>query len=153
VEREARQLAGEALEKSRSRTDDAGAHDWKDWRHWPWMRLARFAGAVVAIACWALLPLLCGGDLDRLSGSELERVSLYLSRGARNGEGRGPAVGTIDDDGSELSPDARNAAATKLVEALRSRGVREIMVYDSDRRLRIQALGKQSIRIVAAPRP
>jgi len=154
VEREARQLAGEALENSRSRPDDASANDWKDWRHWPWVWLARVAGAgaVVGVACWALLPLLFGGDLDRLSGSELERVSPYLSRGARSGEGRGPAfVGTIDDDWSELSPDARNAAATKLVEALRAQGVREVMVYDADRRLRIQALGEQSIRILSAP--
>jgi hypothetical protein len=39
------------------------------------------------------------------------------------------------------------------VAALRVQGVREIMVYDDQRRLRIQALGQQPVHVLPAPTP
>jgi hypothetical protein len=43
--------------------------------------------------------------------------------------------------------------ATDLVRALRAQGVREIMVFDDERRLRIQALGAQPVRVMPAGNP
>lgn len=82
------------------------------------------------------------GDLDRYRGSDLERVSPHLVRGHRNGNGAGPAfVGTIDDAWLGLEADERRTAAENLVAALHDRGVSQVMIYDDDDQLRIQALG------------
>ena len=43
--------------------------------------------------------------------------------------------------------------ATDLVEALRESGVRDVMIYDDDGLLRIQALGEQSPRTLPGPKP
>jgi hypothetical protein len=43
--------------------------------------------------------------------------------------------------------------ATDLVEALRENGVRDVMIYDDDGNLRIQALGEQPPRLLPAPEP
>ena len=40
-----------------------------------------------------------------------------------------------------------------MVQALREQGIREIMVYDDDQRLRIQALGSQPPRVIRASAP
>jgi hypothetical protein len=108
---------------------------------------------VIVPACAAVL--VCGlvglhllgfnilnGDLDRYRGSDLERVSPHLVRGHRNGNGAGPAfVGTIDDAWLGLGTDERRAAAENLVAALHDQGVSQVMIYDDDDQLRIQALG------------
>jgi len=108
-------------------------------------------GSVLAIT---LGSFFFSGDLDRLSGSELDALSPYLASGARNGEGQGPAfVGEIEDDWLTLSVDAQRQSAADLVGGLRAQGVREIMVYDDDGSLRIQALGEQSVRVLPAPQP
>jgi hypothetical protein len=150
VEQEARKLADEAVLTSRT---SQRAHDWKSWRSRAWERLPRIAGAVAVVGVLALglAHLVFGGDLDRLGGAELARLSPYLAQGARNGEGHGPAfVGRIDDDWSELPAEEQERAAARLVEAIRAQGVRQIMVYDGERRLRIQALGRQSVRVLPA---
>jgi hypothetical protein len=112
---------------------------------------------VGATACGALLALAISGalisnrDLERFGSDELDRVSPYLSRGARSGEGTGPAfVGTIDEDWSALEAVERTQAARSLVRALRAQGLREIMIFDDERRLRIQALGAQPVRVLPA---
>ena len=98
--------------------------------------------------------LLSNRDLDRYGSDELDRVSPYLSRGARNGEGEGSAfVGTIHADWSKLETAEQARVAEDMVETLRAQGVREVMVFDDKRRLRIQALGTQPARIVAAGSP
>jgi hypothetical protein len=153
VGEEARQIAEEALESEHRMARPGGRGDWKAW---PWARLA----PVGVTACCALLALALAGallsnrDLERLGSDDLDRVSPYLSRGARSGEGKGSAfVGTIDEDWSALEGDGQMQVAENLVQALRAQGVREIMVFDGDRRLRIQALGAQPVRVLPAGNP
>ena len=79
-------------------------------------------------------------------------LSPYLSSGKRSGEGNGPAfVGRLGDAWSELDSGKQRIEARVLVKALRARGIREIMLYDDDGRLRIQALGSQPLRIDPVP--
>jgi hypothetical protein len=153
VGREAKKIAHEALESMRSK---AAAGRRADWKAWPWARLARVGGA----ACSALLVLALAGtllsdrDLERFGGDQLDRLSPYLSRGARSGEGQGPAfVGTIDEEWSALEVAPQMRVAANLVKALRAQGVREIMIFDDDRRLRIQALGAQPVRVLPPGNP
>jgi hypothetical protein len=148
VGKAARQIAGEALESERTR---ANSRRRGSWRAWPWPRIAR----VGATACGVLLALavavalFSNRDLERFGSDELDRLSPYLSRGARSGEGKGPAfVGTIDEDWFALEATERAEVARDLVRALRAQGVREIMIFDDERRLRIQALGAQPARVL-----
>jgi len=86
----------------------------------------------------------------RISSEELARVSPFLASGKRSDEGMGTAfVGTLHGVWSELETEEQNLAAGELVEELRQRGVREIMIYDDERRLRIQALGGRSPTVIA----
>ena len=149
VGREAREIAGEALEQHAARASSAGRSAWQSW---PWARLARIAGAT-AIASLCVLSiaraLLPGAGLDRYSRDELARISPYLSHGVRNGQGSGPAfIGTIHDHWSGLAASERMEAATELVAALRTHGVSQIMVYDDEEQLRIQALGAQPVSVL-----
>jgi len=148
VGRAARRIADEARERERAKASSSRRGDW---RAWPWARVAR-VGATVCCALLALAiagALLSGRDLERLGSDELDRVSPYLSHGARSGEGKGPAfVGTINEDWAALEAVERTQVARNLVQALRTQGVREIMIFDDERRLRIQALGAQPVRIL-----
>ena len=84
-----------------------------------------------------------------MRGSALDAVSPHLARGGRNGGGEGPAfVGTLEDTWSGLDDAQRTEAALDLVASLRAAGVREIMVYDDDGRLRLQLLGDQPLRLL-----
>ena len=47
----------------------------------------------------------------------------------------------------------RALVATDLVEALRESGVRDVMIYDDDGLLRIQALGERSPRLLPGLEP
>ena len=119
------------------------------WREWPWAATAR-AGAAGLFAVVALLALV---DLvwseGRVRGAELEQLSPYLSHGKRSEAGAGTAFrGTLDDSWFSLEPARQQDAADALVAALRERGARDVMVYDDDGRLCIQALGAQPARIV-----
>ncbi|MDJ0849515.1 MAG: hypothetical protein QNK04_14175 [Myxococcota bacterium] len=120
-------------------------------RDWPWARLAGLAGgaALLAIALLGLHTYLA--DTARVDGDELTAVSAFLADGKRNGKGRGQGfVGTLEPVWLELEPAEQELAAGELVDALRARGVREIMIYDDERRLRIQAFGNGPPRVVAA---
>jgi hypothetical protein len=52
-----------------------------------------------------------------------------------------------------LEASDRILAANDLVAALRENGIRDVMIYDDDGLLRIQALGEQSPRILPGPEP
>jgi hypothetical protein len=119
-------------------------------RSWPWQQMARALVIAVAIGAlgWGLVQMQAPAkDLDRFGREELKAFSPHLVRGYRNGEGAGRAfVGTIDEDWLELSKGERERIAVELVDALRRRGMVQIMIYDDDERLRIQALGTQPVR-------
>ena len=90
-------------------------------------------------------------ELARFDRDQLDQVSPYLSRGIRNDRGAGPAfVGKIRDGFFALEADDRMLVATDLVETLREQGVREIMIYDAQGDLRIQAFGNQPPRVLQA---
>jgi hypothetical protein len=119
------------------------------WRQWPWAATARVSaiGLVAGVALLALVDLVWSEG--RVGDAELEQLSPYLSHGKRSDAGAGTAfVGTLEDAWSALEPARQQDAADALVAALRERGVREIMVYDDEQRLRIQALGEQPARII-----
>ena len=134
----------EALE---SRRKASAAPGWR--REWPWARIARAGGlGLLVLLGVALVDAIVWGE-GRVSTAELEQLSPFLSDGKRSERGTGTAfAGTLDDEWSELEPAQQARAADALVAALRGRGLREIMVYDSDQRLRIQALGGQPARVV-----
>jgi hypothetical protein len=97
---------------------------------------------------------LWNGDLSRFDRDELKQISPFLSRGARSEEGVGPAfVGRIRDSWSELEEADQALVATDLVEALHESGVRDVMIYDDDGLLRIQALGEHAPRIMPGVEP
>jgi hypothetical protein len=119
------------------------------WRQWPWATTARVSaiGLLAGVALLALVDLVWSEG--RVGNAELEQLSPYLSHGKRSDAGAGTAfVGTLEDAWSALEPGRQQVAADALVAALRERGVREIMVYDDEQHLRIQALGEQPARII-----
>lgn len=156
VGQEARQLATEAVAREQSKAAPEAGAGRRSWRSLPGPRLLRIGSAVAVGSVLAVVvgSFLFSGDLDRLGDSELDALSPYLASGARNGEGQGPAfVGEIEENWLALSADAQRASAAGLVDALRAQGVREVMVYDHDGGLRIQALGEQNVRVLSAPPP
>jgi hypothetical protein len=145
VGRAAKEIAQEALEHERA---EASAKGRIDWRNWPIARVGAAACSVL-LALSLVGALLLRGDLESFGSDQLDRISPYLSSGARSDDGKGPAfVGTIDGKWSTLGTAQQMQAARDLVRALRAQGVREIMVFDEERHLRIQALGSQPVRII-----
>jgi hypothetical protein len=126
---------------------------WKDWR------VRRLAAIGIALACALLIfgmgrAFLWGGDHARFNRDQLDQVSPYLSHGARSENGQGPAfVGGIRDGWSALLESDRALVAADLVETLRESGVRDVMIYDDDGLLRIQALGEQPHRLLPGLEP
>jgi len=114
----------------------------------PWLRIAQAAVAVLAIAGAVHLYLgRTSGELHAFNRDQLGLLSPFLVEGQRNGQGHGPGfVGTVDERWTSLSPEERQTAAEMLVLRLRERGLQQVMVYDRDRALRIQAIGSQPIR-------
>ena len=112
------------------------------------VRIAQAAVAFVAIAAGVHVYLgRASGDLHPFSREQLGVVSPYLVEGHRNGEGHGPGfVGTLDSSWANLAREERQTAAEMLVLRLREHGLEQVMVYDRDRALRIQAIGTQPIR-------
>jgi hypothetical protein len=140
---QAQQVASEAL-----RSASAGEARLR-LRDWPWDGIARagVAGALaVAALAWVNFVYL---DATRVPREELQEISVFLSSGKRNEAGTGPDfVGRLIGEWSELGDEEQTTAADGLVGALRDRGVRQVMVYDGDHRLRIQALGDQAARVL-----
>jgi len=126
------------------------------WRALPNRRLATIGIALagVLLVSWLGRGLLSDSDHARFNRGQLDQVSPFLSHGARNGNGRGPAfVGGIRDGWSALQLSDRILVVTDLVEALRESGVRDVMIYDEDGFLRIQALGEQPPRMLPGRDP
>lgn len=142
----ARDLVREALEEDRrgrrrgdSTTGSAG---------FPVARILQAALVLLALAVAGHLYL-SSADRDLLSFSreQLDIVSPHLLEGHRNGRGHGPGfVGTLDDSWESLAPDERRNAAEQLVSRLREHGLDQVMIYDRERSLRIQAVGSQPVR-------
>jgi hypothetical protein len=110
------------------------------------------AGAMLAFGMSR--GLLWDTDNARLNRDQLDWVSPYLSHGARSEQGQGSAfVGEIRDSWSALEATDRIPVATDLVQRLREDGVRDVMIYDDDGLLRIQALGEQPPRILSGAEP
>ncbi len=146
VKKEARALASKALTEKSSPRRACSDEEPVSWRDWQW-RLIVPAGATAVLALVVGLHQLglidlFGRNLDRWGGSELASVSPHLARGHRNGGGAGVAfVGTIDQNWLALGKEKQRVAAEELVAGLREQGVVQVMIYDDQKRLRIQALG------------
>ena len=113
-----------------------------------WAQIGQLAtlAAVIGTAV-ALFAFEKNGDLDGLGKEQLAAVSPYLENGKRNGAGTGNAfVGRVSDAWLALPAGQRSEVAEDIVARLRSQGMQQIMIYDDDKRVRIQALGQQPIR-------
>jgi hypothetical protein len=114
-------------------------------------RIAVLSASALLITGLIVNALLPAGELRRIGEDELKSISLYLDQGKRTGQGIGPAfVGTLGDKWETLDTELKSLVAENMVEALGKTGVKQIMIYDDDNTLRIQALGQQPIRIFAA---
>lgn len=144
----ARDIVRDALERDR---DDARAkRERLALREVPWSRLGGLAAAVT-LACLAIGFLLTRGDpdLDGFDREQLAAVSPYLERGQRDGQGLGRSfVGRLDEAWLALPGAQREDVATQIVDRLRAQGMMQIMIYDGDGRIRIQALGSQPVRVL-----
>ncbi len=144
----AKPLVREALARARDSRLEGALPIWKRWPlRRPGTLGAAIAGALLIFAMgWGLLR---SGDLARFDRDQLDRVSPFLSYGARNQDGQGPAfVGRIRKGWSALEESDRLLVATDLVGTLREAGVRDVMIYDDTGTLRIQALGDQPPRVL-----
>ena len=147
--RVARELAREALSSGR---DDRRRGAGKRWQALPVGRLVRWGAGVclVGLIAFVFSGWFSNSDLAGYSRADLDVLSPYLSSGARNLDGRGPAfVGALYDDFFAGSAADQTRLAADLVAALRATGVSQIMIYDSEQRLRVQALGRQTVRLLS----
>ena len=140
----ARDLMREAL-----REGEPGSHSVRvDRRPLPWSKIAQITALLLAVGIGAGLALRGDPDLERLDTRELAILSPYLESGKRDGRGAGPAFrGQVSDAWLSLSRPEQERNARDLVDRLNGRGVQQIMIYDGDGRVRIQALGSQPIRV------
>ncbi len=143
----ARDLVREALDVDRRGRDKVAATH-SDRGGWSSARMGQTALAAFAIAAAAVFyrgrpeP-----DLKAFSHAQLELVSTFLVAGHRNGDGRGPGfVGTLDESWKSLPHEGRQAEAEALVHRLREHGLQQVMIYDRNQSLRIQAIGSQPVR-------
>ncbi len=143
----ARDLVREALDEDRRGRDKVAATR-SDRGGWSSARVGQAALAAFAIAAASVFYLgRVDPDLKAFSHEQLEIVSPYLVEGHRNGDGRGPGfVGTLDESWKSLPHEGRQAEAEALVHRLREHGLQQVMIYDRDQSLRIQAIGSQPVR-------
>ena len=146
--RRARDLVREALDEDRRSRQQSAASRGRGAPPTSLVRIAQAAVAFVAIAAGGQLYLgRASGDLDTFSREQLGGVSPYLVEGHRNGKGHGHGfVGTLDNSWASLAREDRQTAAEMLVLRLREHGLEQVMIYDRDRALRIQAIGTQPVR-------
>jgi len=140
----ARELVREALTADDEETD-AGF----DFMAVPWTRIGQ--GVVLAATLLAGVWYFTRQevDLNRMNASQLAQLSPYLEAGKRDGDGAGRSfVGEIADAWLTLPPNEREMMAEELVDRLRAQGMQQVMIYDADRRVRIQALGSQPTRVL-----
>ena len=117
-------------------------------RGWPRVAMSLVLG--VLIVAWAVSftgqrPAALAG----LSVAELQSLSPYLESGGRTLDGTGPGfVGIFDERWAELPEAPQRAAAESLVARLRSSGISQIVIRDDRDRVRLQALGRQPLRLL-----
>jgi hypothetical protein len=136
----------DALEQDQARTQSRSRR--RVMRNVRWAQIGQLAtlAAVIGTAV-VLFAFEKNGDLDGLGKEQLAAVSPYLENGKRNGAGTGNAfVGRVSDAWLALPAGQRSEVAEDIVARLRSQGMQQIMIYDDDKRVRIQALGQQPIR-------
>ena len=136
----------DALKQDQARTQNRSRRTVT--RDVPWAQIGQLGilAAVIGMAA-ALFAFQENGDLDGLGKEQLAAVSPYLENGKRDGAGTGNAfVGRVSDAWLALPAGQRNEVAEDIVASLRSQGMQQIMIYDDDKRVRIQALGQQPIR-------
>ena len=116
------------------------------------MSVGSVVAALVVVAVTAFVMLNPDDGLQRMERGELALVSPYLDTGERSLEGSGRTfVGTVHQDWGLLEQDIQQVLAEEIVDALRAKGVREIMIYDGDDALRIQALGTSAVKLLTKP--
>lgn len=141
----ARDLVREALLSDGAPSERRG----RGLRKVPRVPLARGLCLVATIVVGVWLFLERDGDLDRLGRDQLTAVSPYLESGRRDAAGTGRSfVGQLDEAWIALPADEREAIAGEIVDRLRAKGMQQVMIYDDDRRVRIQALGSQPMRVL-----
>ncbi|MDG2051428.1 MAG: hypothetical protein P8M78_14845, partial [Myxococcota bacterium] len=87
--------------------------------------------------------------IQALPSEELQFFSPYLTSGGRNLYGAGPAfVGRFDHRWRSMERHQRRAAAESLVARLRENGISQIVIRDENDRVRLQALGRQPVRLL-----
>ena len=147
---EPERMAKPLKRKKKGESGEVAKQPPKPARPWTW---ARTKGVIAVVGLAGLIAFatytVLNDDLTRLSRGQLAEVSPYLVKGVRNEHGAGAAfVGTINAGWGQLAESEQERTSTELVEQVRALGVRSIMIYDRDGRLRIQAHGNGPPRIV-----
>ncbi|MGB0618534.1 MAG: hypothetical protein ACPGVZ_03625 [Myxococcota bacterium] len=141
----ARDLVREAL----TAADEANTPSRLHLMNIPWARLSQSFALAAAIVVGVWLYLERDGDLDRLGRDQLVAVSPYLEAGRRDAAGTGRSfVGEIDEAWLALPRDERVAIAEQIIDRLRAAGMQQVMIFDDDDQVRIQALGSQPVRVL-----
>lgn len=146
----AEQLMQDALDYDR---DDAGGRSHWDrivFADFPWPRLIqRLFVAAALLALITMFVIRAGGPLDGLDDEQLVTFSPYLVDGKRDGAGTGASfVGTIDDRWTALPRRERGEVAREIVRRLREQGMNQVMIYDKENRVRVQAIGEQPTQVI-----
>ena len=115
-----------------------------------WPRVAMSLVLGVLLVAWAVsFSGQRPAGLAGLSVAELQSLSPYLESGGRTLDGKGPGfVGIFDERWAELPEEPQRAAAESLVARLRSSGISQIVIRDDRDRVRLQALGRQPLRLL-----
>ena len=107
-------------------------------------------GVVLAALVAAVLVSWIGADptIHSVPRAELQALSTALDSGYRDQRGAGPLfIGTVGADWEFLSPDQRERNAWEIVDQLTDSGVREIVLYGSERRIAMHYADGLPIRI------
>jgi len=114
---------------------------------WQWL-LQRLIVAALLTAAIAFFAIGSNREFDGLNHEQLEALSPYLLDGKRTGAGTGSSfVGTIDERWVSLPRLERDGVARQLVRRLREQGMHQVMIYDAENRIRVQAIGEQATQI------
>ena len=115
------------------------------WQQIPWARVGKLTSVATLLLVTGMLLRPQGNpDLDQMSTEQLAIVSPYLVGGERDGMGTGPSfVGVVDQRWLSLPSDQQVSNAKQIVSQLRAQGMQQIMIYDGNRQIRVQAIGSQ----------